>query len=1685
MFESSATYNDCDEGAKDYHASKLPKRFHVKDEALKYLKSFAFVDINSIDDLHLDEFSDMWCVSVSQTLNIFRTEKIYCFDTLIPLLLYLSRSAIQLITRRLLSGQDVTDPVSTLLGIKNFGNKCDKFDIPNFNKNWHKSFNILTTSMFYPKQAANNQINHISQINPINNSDIPACIDTINNRIINKIKNDLKFAEVVAGKFNSRKIEIKEIIKMALHFASIELNLPPCKSLDLISSVNQWNHEVAEEVCQNIIDFDNIESLIFALHKLPEIDQPINYLIIRYLYETIFDCKLATPFKSANFYSKLLNEITSTQKDALSARANSFNMKSLLPAFIYVSGDSVQIPVSVLNLYNEKQLFNYKSSGSSNEDFNYDDNSFDSNYEITNFYNSGKNDGMALFTTALALRHLTAPRPFKGSAPSPLPLSCILLAIQKQNKKVLEKHITDLCQVALYVVSQFIDVNPAIYTLIHSSMKGDVNSARKLLKYPECIPYLHPEKSRIHKLVYTLLSKDIELPSAESISIQMATSIFRTRQLKQELPLKYVMDILHTSHRKLELLTQKLCGNQLNKMHLSFGGFNSIQSMRVFSTKLKSPADFISTAADNSFESIALTIMTMLPFVPKNIQQKDDTTCDILADFSLHYGLGDKLHNMIVNHFSDAFAKSRNERQISRIISALENRNAHEETLNILAQHINDSQGVEILEAITSYFIRNCDSIGIALVTSIFESMIDKINISMRIDIFEQLIQNGQPQDAQKFAKCIVNSCDKSSRHSFFSILGRFAPKKPTNVLAVFKSVSHTLDDIIIMMESLPQFSGELPKDFVVVLKNMTDEIPFFKFVHQRNNISQTCFSSEWDEDKQFTSKYSQTVSQSSGLGPFSVLANLMNENKNDPWEAPISTPVCTSHLYENPDDLKNMPMFCCNSCGASNICLNCALACHNSHYISYTGIFSGTAAKCSCINRSCCMSKHLSAGNTVQVPKQDPEGIKYVPYIPGRPVEPSVSSNSLVRLVLSLSRSSLSKTELLPQPKRINCSVKDLNIASIKNTMVKSHFSFAPIDKTVNIVDSQKIAASISKANENNARLSKRLSISPLKIAAVSGSFVIIAEGTKLKSFLASDFTEVSSIDIPAPVLSISLCPLDPNVIALATLRRALIYTMSQDGSFSLMNEIELMLDALGPNIFVNSIHWIPLAPLHVAVVCNTFVKVYDVPTDCIAPISCFSPSSNNDFFTSAIFIENNNECIGLLALSSGQIAIQNMLDSTNGTQHLKSFIRMPGIPLQPLISYSEESNLLFITGPGATMKIARLDEILVKQIKPSLQVNLNQLPGELHFLGTLPSNPAYHIFVHPNSGSFVSAEFTDDSIEIAPLCSEYPRQPVNALMENRMQYLSAFFAHDKLYAIEKNGNLVQLKFGQIEADVEIESDFKVPATFWARSQISTNAIQMKIPKVTENCRLYSGDRVRFSSDMEKVVEISSINNTQLIIGFNIKIANPPKGSFVKFHGRSVPLSENVSIPLRHCEVKSRVTHNIEFICSEELLVERIDVFVMDSTSFSKILPTNHTSYNWRKNGTNLFDFFDDDRRFGNEIHTICSHCVLAIVSDYSIIDTDSIKEIIRLMYSVPELSNTMRSAICRISKDRIRYASIWAQKLSDMIYNGEVHESQWDLVWRDYQLMPKETQQYLSKAIWEKSPRLKGIDPFVSAFL
>jgi hypothetical protein len=189
-------------------------------------------------------------------------------------------------------------------------------------------------------------------------------------------------------------------------------------------------------------------------------------------------------------------------------------------------------------------------------------------------------------------------------------------------------------------------------------------------------------------------------------------------------------------------------------------------------------------------------------------------------------------------------------------------------------------------------------------------------------------------------------------------------------------------------------------------------------------------------------------------------------------------------------------------------------------------------------------------------------------------------------------------------------------------------------------------------------------------------------------------------------------------------------------------------MLEELGRHIFVNSVWWVPNSVLVLAVVCNAFVKVYDVPTDVFCPYLNFSPS-DEDFFTSAVLTMRDEEPIGIFGMGSGRIAIESIFyDGSSGPRPLTNFLNIGSIPGMPSISASEESGLFFLTAHDSPMYVCRTSDLIAGQprfVRIDLSLRLSWT-----FFGCQNGR---HFFINPYRGILMAVEFCKDYFGVSIL--------------------------------------------------------------------------------------------------------------------------------------------------------------------------------------------------------------------------------------------------------------------------------------------------------------------------------------------
>jgi hypothetical protein len=310
---------------------------------------------------------------------------------------------------------------------------------------------------------------------------------------------------------------------------------------------------------------------------------------------------------------------------------------------------------------------------------------------------------------------------------------------------------------------------------------------------------------------------------------------------------------------------------------------------------------------------------------------------------------------------------------------------------------------------------------------------------------------------------------------------------------------------------------------------------------------------------------------------------------------------------------------------------------------------------------------------------------------------------------------------------------------------------------------------AAIMAGDEDIGHVLRRSAVSPMRIACIAGvgeKLLVVAGGDTLAVFSLETYEQLASIEVPQAPMQLAVCPYDPNLVAYASLQHVMVFNVSY--GIHVTHEIELMLDSLGQDIFVNAVEWVPLAPLHLAVLCNVFVKIYEIPTDCFAPLSCFCPD-DKDFITSGLFaVDANDTVYGLFAASSNRIALQaTAIQDFDGPLPLTNYLRsnIP-VPVMATISCCPEHDLFFVTASGSSMSICRLSQALTGECTLiSISLPVCAPWSFVSFCNTV------HYFVNPLTGAVMSLEFTDACLEASIIGN--PESVGNLLLlESRMAY-------------------------------------------------------------------------------------------------------------------------------------------------------------------------------------------------------------------------------------------------------------------------------------------------------------------------
>ena len=1202
------------------------------------------------------------------------------------------------------------------------------------------------------------------------------------------------------------------------------------------------------------------------------------------------------------------------------------------------------------------------------------------------------------------------------------------------------------------MISQSVFLRPLDELLVNPN---DRASATILLRRAECVDRLGD--SKLHNIVRVFLSKDCQLPGEPSVSEMTSVMLF-----------------WHLIHKKavdrgvLRGLLQRVL-KALNECTPEKDFFITYANCPPFYTKgewcfsnvplpLK-PSDFL-LEGDLHIGVVCAQIAYLCVLLGGGMAEDD--LIEMLASISLNWfsnGANQNyLRDYLLKNMGSVFKRVRDQKLNESVLAALKSSTSRPEVLihlkNILSAH------EDIMASVVLFILGESDEASFDKIYQISPSTIirsvQQLNVDVQMQVVTLLIKTGNHDDAAK----LIDLLSPTAGETIYSELARLAVSSPESGLAkIFVKLEPTENNLKVFLEHLPELPDQIEPGLLDTLDVVLADIDPFYVDDDHLNAAKN-INVRWADDHVF----SRTQKEDPKNG------------KLDLWEFPKKASHCAGQT-------ENQPGFFCYTCGIVNdscICLACAELCHAGHDLV---LVQRNDYSCAC--GSACKAKGTELPE-LPGPDEEEDNAKEKN---GTDIAPDV----LLRLFQRLATCGVAEKKPGVFTSRLSQEVSAWPVTQMTTKITPSQTKFRD-EFNGCLVNSHDFATGCADQLDFTD-LTRRLQCSPvaLSFACSLENVIVVASGNTLTAY-SYTFEKLFSYVVPFVILELCQFSLDPTVFSVASLGAVLVMSISSSG-FAVVYEIQLMLDTLGTHMFVNRVIWLKNSPLYLAVVCNTFLKVYDVATDCFCPMCCFMPDSS-DFITSCIDVapEDGEEVFCIVALNSGRIAVQSAGNQLEGpmpfTQFLKTDKRLPHLMT---ISACEENNLMFITAPNCDMLVCRLSDVAkVNENVNFITVELEQKVNWsfVHAIGPL------HFFINPMTGAIMSFEITDKGFEVS-MVSKMPNGSF-PLVQERGAFFSVFSHDDDLFAIASTGKVAKLSFGAeaLENDASDESDsqyeksvIKVPPSFWTRSRSVTEGIVITCADMRQD--LIFLNRGSHSIGMRgKKLKIKSVDPNQVIVGLKVvigSVSSRHRSSWLKINGRRAEINGQRAymLPVEPQDVGGIVNLELEENDDNDVVCTRIDVFVISKDEvpdkYNDIVKQEPT---WLTCSTSVFDFYYDFEYTGGSVIECAMGCAEIINPGDTELDEQTLHNIVHIMYSVPSFASPCRLILRKCVKDRDRASMFWADEMSKMVRDKTVHSDSWQLFWRDFSLLPPAAVQPVMDTVWQNAEQYSGAFTVISAF-
>ena len=703
--------------------------------------------------------------------------------------------------------------------------------------------------------------------------------------------------------------------------------------------------------------------------------------------------------------------------------------------------------------------------------------------------------------------------------------------------------------------------------------------------------------------------------------------------------------------------------------------------------------------------------------------------------------------------------------------------------------------------------------------------------------------------------------------------------------------------------------------------------------------------------------------------------------------------------------------------------------------------------------------------------------------------------------------------TPLEPLKNNLTCNINDLKLQNLQ--ISSSPKQFAHFENT---------GSKCIEALNMMLFLNDAMQIST--IAAIAGpnlNYIIICEAFNVKVYNLETLQPLNSTEVPLKPSKIAVSPLDPCIFALSSSTEVYVYSLNENGTVELTHKIELMLEEIGQSLYVVNVEWVPLQPLLLAVTCNSFVKIYDIPVDCISPVLCFN---SKDKITSSTLIQYEEQLYIFVAMNSGKLAFNECnFDICDGPIKLSKYVAFQSnLSLQKssCISYSKDEDILFVSNSKSLLIFHASDFFHKLQETPPANSSSHtqqimplgnsiplETPGVYEFVGVHPFAKSLHFLKDRINSNILMLEITDK--EISKFLIEPPTS--QSLINNAGCSLIGFFiSKENVYSVGIDGYFYKLVPGKFKSEVSLkmnppnseklqsETDeevdgflFDVPASFWINSRIEKSMVSIIDHRGKDVSILLTGRRQTYSSS--KVSFNITLNDTKnVIVGIKICIERRsyrPSPESVKIFNRiyspTCGYTRDFCLPLKKEEVGIKRTYKVDIVPNEvsgEVTIDGIDVFVINANSLN--LKSSTKDFDWISNSAHINEYVDvSEVKCNGDIDFIIQALGAAKYEPEN--NKELLKTLFIWMYTNQINPDVCRRIILKSAGDKEELLQeVCTDAIIEVCKNGNGPSNQIrKIMWRDYALLTKEQKSKIGNLIWNYYDSESGPLGFSSAFL